>query len=420
MDPETIPDLQPGRFKKTVVKTFSSLRTRNFRLYFTGQLISNTGNWLTNIALTLLVLHVTKSGVAVGALAACQYGPILLFSAYAGALADRSDKRKLLVVTQILEMLQSVALAVLAFLPHPPIAGLYFVAVMGGLFLAFDNPLRRSFVSEMVPADDLPNAVVLYSTIVNLSRIFGPALAGALVVSVGYGWCFTLDAASYLVVLVCLFKMHASELFRKPPTPAVKGAIRAGLKYVWHTPVLLTSFAMLTAIGTLTYNFAITFPLFVTRTLHGTDGSYTLLYALFSAGAVVSALVVAQRSMVRMQHVVIGAFCLGVMTLLLGISPSMAVALPVAALLGAASVLYMTSTTALAQVATQHDMRGRVVSLQTVILIGPTAIGGPLLGWFADQFGARAPLLLGGVAAIIAAVIGYVLFTRQKLAVEAN
>ena len=204
-------------------KTFLALRNRNFRLFFVGQLISNTGNWLTNVALTLLVLKITGSGLGVGILASFQFGPILLLSAWAGAIADRSDKRRLLLVTQSLEMAQSVGLAVLAFQPHPPLAGLYALAAVGGILLAFDNPLRRSFVSEMVPAEDLPNAVVLYSTIVNLSRLFGPALAGLGVVTLGYGWCFVVDACSYVAVLACLLLMRPAELRRRPPGPRAPG-----------------------------------------------------------------------------------------------------------------------------------------------------------------------------------------------------
>ena len=212
-----LPD-DPGgtRLSRALRKTFLSLRNRNFRLYFIGQLISNTGNWLTNVALILLVLKITGSGLAVGLLAACQFGPILFLSAWAGAIADRSDKRKLLLVTQSLEMAQSIGLAILAFMPHPPLGGLYALAVAGGILLAFDNPLRRSFVTEMVPAEDIPNAVVLYSTIVNVSRMFGPALAGLLVVTLGYGWCFTIDAVTYLAVLFCLYLMRPAELHRRP------------------------------------------------------------------------------------------------------------------------------------------------------------------------------------------------------------
>ena len=187
-----------------VLRTLSSFRSRNFRLFFVGQTISNTGNWLTMVALTLLVLHRTGSGVAVGLLSACQFGPILLLSAWAGVIVDRTNKRNLLVVTQTLEMCQSFALAALAFMHHAPLVAFYVTAAAGGCMLAFDNPVRRTFVNEMVPAEDVPNAVTLYSAMVNISRIAGPAIAGVLIVTVGYGWCFTVDAISYLTVLAAL------------------------------------------------------------------------------------------------------------------------------------------------------------------------------------------------------------------------
>jgi MFS family permease len=204
-------------------RTFSALWVRNFRLFFFGQLISNSGNWLTMIALTLLVLHRTGSGVAVGLLAACQFGPMLLLSAWAGVIADRSNKRHLLYVTQSLEMAQSATLAVLAFLPDVPLPAFFAVAAAGGCMLAFDNPGRRSFVNEMVPAELVPNAVTLYSANVNLSRLFGPTLAAVLVATVGYGWSFTLDAVSYIAVLICLFLMHDDELRPAVRTPRGRG-----------------------------------------------------------------------------------------------------------------------------------------------------------------------------------------------------
>src|SRR5689334_15807151 len=181
-----------ARARAALGKTFQSLSNYNFRLFFIGQLISNTGNQLTNVALILFVLRLGHSGLAVGALAACQFGPLVLLSAWAGAVADRTDKRRALLVTQGLEMAQSVALAVMAFLPHPSLPPLYAIALAGGVLLAFDNPLRRSLVPEMVTKDDLPNAVALYSTIVALCQVTGPALAGALVTTVGFGWCFVL------------------------------------------------------------------------------------------------------------------------------------------------------------------------------------------------------------------------------------
>jgi MFS family permease len=408
-----LPD-DPGgtRPRRALGKTFLSLRTRNFRLYFVGQLISNTGNWLTRVALTLLVLKITGSGLAVGALAACQFGPILFLSAWAGAVADRSDKRKLLLVTQSLETAQSIGLAVLAFMPHPSLGGLYALAVAGGLLLAFDNPLRRSFVTEMVPAEDIPNAVVLYSTIVNVSRMFGPALAGLLIVTLGYGWCFTIDAATYLAVLASLYLMRPAELRRRPRKPRTKGEVRQGLRYVMTMPSLWISFVMLTAIGILSYNFNVTLPLFVTDTLHSTGAVFTILYSIFSFGAVVSALVVAHRGLVRIDHIIFGAFALGLAMLLLAFAPGVGAAVPAVFLVGMASIVYLTATTAMVQVEARPEMHGRVLSLQTVLIGGTGFIGGPALGWLADTMGGRAPIILGGTVCLISAAFGY-LATRH-------
>src|SRR5436853_489048 len=234
--------LREGRVRAAVQVRIRALRTRNFRLFFVGQLISNSGNWLTMVALTLLVLHLTGSGVAVGVLAACQFGPILVLSPFAGLVADRSNKLRLLKCTQIGEMCQSIVLAALAFMHHPPLTALYVTALAGGCLLAFDNPVRRSFVTELVPPEDVGNAV----------------------------------------------------------------------------------------------------PLFVERTLHGNDASYTLVYAVFSVGALVGALVVADRRTVRVQDVVVGAAALGATMLLMAAAPNVAVTLPIAAALGIASIVFMT------------------------------------------------------------------------------
>ncbi len=401
-----------SRLSRALGKTFISLKNRNFRLFFIGQTISNTGNWLTNVALTLLVLKITGSGFAVGALAACQYGPILFLSAWAGAIADRSDKHRLLLITQSLEMAQSIGLAILAFMPHPPLGGLYTLALVGGTLLAFDNPLRRSFVSEMVAHEDISNAVVLYSTIVNVSRIFGPALAGLLIVTLGYGWGFTIDAASYSAVLICLVMMRPAELYRTPPKPRTKGEVRAGLRYVKSLPLLWISYVMLAAIGMLSYNFTVTLPLFVTDTLHSTESVFTILYSVFSFGAVVSALIVAHRNFVRMRHIISGAGFLGLTMILLAFTPGIKTALPMIFLVGMASILYMTATTALAQIEAKPEMRGRVLALQTVLMGGTRLIGGPVLGWLADVLGGRAPIIFGGTVCLIAAVFGYFMSRR--------
>lgn len=376
-------------------------------MFFIGQMISNTGNWLGDVVLVLLVLKLTGSGFAVGLLAACQFGPILFLSAWGGAIADRSNKRKMLMLTQGLEMAQSIVLALLAFMPRPPIAGLFVMATLGGIILAFDNPLRRSFVTEMVPAEDIPNAVVLYSTIVNVARILGPALAGLLVVTLGYGWSLIIDAASYLAVLFCLSTMRPRELFRRPSKPRSKGEVREGLRYVASMPVLWISFAMLASIGILAYNFNVTLPLFVIHSLNGTQGIFTILYSIFGIGALVSALIVAHRNLVGVRNIIFGAAALGVMMLLLALVPGVTVAAPVIFLLGMASILYLTATTAIVQVEAKPEMHGRVLALQTVLLVGTAPIGGPLLGWVADAVGARAPIIIGGIVCIITAAFGY-------------
>ena len=386
--------------------TFSSLHHRNFRLFFIGQSISNSGNWLTNVALTLLVLKLTGTGMGVGIVTACQFGPMLVLSAWGGAVADRSDKRRMLLLTQSLEMAQSVGLAALAFMSRPPVLGLYGLAILGGVLLSFDNPLRRSFVTEMVPARDIPNAVVLYSTIVNLSRIIGPALAGLLVVTVGYGWCFALDATSYVAVLICLVMMRPGDLHREAASPRTKGAIREGIRYVRSVPELRISFWMLAAISMLAYNFNITLPLFVTRGLGAGEGAFTVVYSMLGFGSVVSALIVAHRNLVAMRDIVRGAALFGVTLLVLSVMPGIRTAVPAAFLVGASSILYMTSTTALVQVEGRRDMHGRVLALQMVVLGGGAAIGGPLLGWVADTAGARAVMVVGGVVCLGAAACG--------------
>jgi MFS family permease len=407
----------PGRVRRATRRTFLSLRHRNFRLFFCGQLVSNTGNWLTNVALTLLVLHLTGSGLAVGALTAAQFGPILLLSPWAGAIADRYDKRKLLFVTQSVEMAQSALLAVLAFMPNPSLAGFYVIAAVGGVALAFDNPLRRSFVSEMVPADDRPNAVALYSAIVNASRIFGPALAGVLVVTVGYGWCFAADAASYVFVLAALWLMRPAELLRSAKPAQVKGAVRSGVRYIARTPSLRIAFVMLMVVGTLGYNLNVELPLFVERSLHDGDSAFTFLYVIFSVGALASALVVAHRQLLHLRNLLVGSATFGVALVLLALTPALAIAVPVLLMLGVTSILYFTATTAIVQVDADPSLHGRILALQTVLLVGTAPIGGPIDGALADAFGARAPLLLGGIAALGAALWG-VLAARRAHALS--
>lgn len=402
-----------GGARHALRRTFHSLATRNFRLFFIGQLISNTGNWLTNVAIILLVLRLTGSGFYVGLLAAFQFGPMLVLGPVAGTVADRWNKRRLLFWTQGLEMGQSVGLAILAFLPHPPLTGLFALALAGGILLSFDNPLRRSFVAEMVSSDDLPNAVVLYSTIVNLSRVFGPTLAGLLAVTIGFGWCFTLDAASYLAVLLCLAMMRASELFEAPPATEVRGAVRAALRYVGSLRFLQVSFVLFGVVGLFSFNLRVILPLFVTDSLHRSDVVFTVLYSIFSLGAVANALFVAHRRLIALKHVLLGTAALGATFLLLGATPGVVTAALAVFLVGMASILFSTAVTAIVQVSTRRDMHGRLLALQTSLIGGTALAGGPLLGWIADRFGGRAPFFLGGTVCLLAAAVGWLASGRS-------
>ncbi len=395
-------------------RTFQSFGIRNFRLFFIGQLVSNTGNWLTIVALTLLVLHATHSGFYVGLLTACQFGPILVLSAWAGSIADRADKHKLLFITQGGEMAQSAALAVLAFVPGTPVWAFFVLAVVGGVLLAFDNPIRRSFVPEMVPRELIPNAVMLYSTLVNASRIFGPALAGVLVVTLGYGWAFTFDSVSYVAVITALAMMRRSELRRRPPAPRVEGAVREGVRYVRSMPTLWISFVMLAAVGTFSYEFNVVVPLFVEQGLGGSDTAYTVAYALFSVGALIGALAAAHRSDVDLRLIIAGCAALGVTMVGLALVPSLTWVYPVIVVVGVASIIYMTTTTAIVQVRARPSMHGRVLALQSVLLIGTNPIGGPILGAVSDRFGARAPVGLGAVVALATAGWGAWVMQRHR------
>src|SRR5579871_2295821 len=216
------------KLRAATADTFRSLQVRNFKLFFEGQLVSQVGNWLTLIAQTLLVFELTHSGVALGLLSAAQFGPVLILGPWAGLVADRSDKRRLLLVIQTIAMCQSFALAALAFTGHPPVLAIFGVALIGGVTVAFDNPARRAFVVEMVPPEDMNNGVSLNSALMTSSRVVGPALAGLLVVTVGFGWCFLVDALSYIAVLIALYMMRTEELHPAPVTPKAKGQVREG------------------------------------------------------------------------------------------------------------------------------------------------------------------------------------------------
>jgi MFS family permease len=390
----------------TRVSTFESLRVRNFRLFFSGQLISQIGNWLTLIAQALLVLKLTDSGLALGLLAACQFGPVLILGAWSGLVADRSDKRKLLMIVQSFAMVQSFALAFIAFMHQPPVAAIYIVAVLGGVATAFDNPARRAYVVEMVPEANVQNAVSLNSALMTGSRVVGPALAGLLITTVGYGWTFAVDGISYLAVILGLFMMRTRDNRPHLVTPRGKGQVREGLRYVRTMPELFVPLVMMAIVGTFAFNFQTVMPLLVKRTLHGTDRTFTLIYSVISIGSLAGALLSARRSSADVRNIIWSTYAFGVAMLLLAVTPNVPFTYPIGVLVGISSITFMTTSTAIVQLRSDPSMRGRVLALQAMVFLGSTPIGGPILGYVSQQFGARSGVAIGGVSAIVAGVYG--------------
>jgi MFS family permease len=400
--------------KRLARGTFHSLQYRNFRLFFVGQGVSQVGNWLTLVAQTLLVLSLTDNGVALGLLAAAQFGPVLLFGAWAGLIADRSDKRRLLLTVQVVAMVQSFALAALAFSGDPPVAAIYAVAFVGGLCMAFDNPARRSFVVEMVPEDAVTNAVSLNSALMTSSRVVGPALAGLLITTVGFGWAFLADGLSYLTVLAALWMMRTEELRPAPVTPRAKGQVREGLRYARSVPDLWVPLVMMAIVGTLAFNFQVVFPLYVTRDLGGDDTAFTLLFSVVSVGALIGALASAHRKIVSIRTVAVASVSFGSGLAIMTFVPSMALAYPVGILVGLGSISFLTASTAIMQLQAAPTMRGRVLALQAMVFLGSTPIGGPIVGWISETFGARYGVAVGAIAALGAGMWGMAVDRRSR------
>ena len=386
--------------------TFRSMHIRNFRLFFGGQLVSQVGNWLTLVAQTLLVLKLTDNGVALGALAAAQFGPVLVLGSWAGLVADRADKRKLLLIVQTVAMAQSFTLAALAFSGHPPVLAIYAVAMVGGVTIAFDNPARRAFVVEMVPEAEMQNAVSLNSALMTSSRVIGPTVAGLLIHTVGFGWCFLSDGVSYIAVLGALWMMRTEELRPAPVTVKARGQIREGLRYARSVPDLWMPLVMMAVVGTLSYNFQTVFPLFAVRDLHGTTLTFTFLFALVSVGALMGALNTARRQTIEVRDVALASLWYGVAMAMMTFAPNQWIAYAFGILLGIASITFLVASTAIVQIRSAPEMRGRVLALQAMLFLGSTPIGGPIVGWISQEFGARYAIAIGAIAALGAGIWG--------------
>ncbi|CAO5149407.1 MFS transporter, DHA3 family, macrolide efflux protein [Frankia sp. AiPs1] len=387
--------------------TFAALRIRNFRLFLAGQIVSLCGTWMQTIALGWLVLSLGASGTALGLVTAAQFLPVLLFGPYGGVIADRADRRRLLMITQSGSGLAALTLGVLDL---TGVAQLWMVAVTAsliGLCNAVDNPTRQTFVQEMVGPDHLPNAITLNSVTMNAARIVGPALAGVIILGIGTSGCFLLNAASFAAVLLALRFMNTAELHSRASVRRAPGQLRAGLRYARRTGALRVPLIMMVVIGALSYEFQVVLPLVARETFHGTAGTYSLMTSAMGAGAVVGGLAVARRRRIGVRPLGWIAAMFGGALLLAAIAPTLPLEIAALVLVGAGSVAFISTGNATVQLSADPAMRGRVMALWSVAFLGTTPLGGPIAGWVVQSFGARSGLVLAGVAALVAA--GYAL-----------
>jgi MFS family permease len=385
--------------------TFRSLRSRNFQLFFAGQIISQTGTWMQMVAIGLLVLDLTDSGVAVGLVTAAQFLPILVLGAWGGVLADRRDRHHLLLVMNAIGAAVALAFAVLVLTDVHQLWSIYVLTFAAGTVTALENPTRRAFVTDLVPDIDVPNAVGLNSTLMTGSRVVGPAVAGALIAGPGIGWCFAVNALSYLPQLWLFARMNRARFRPSDRVAKAKGQLREGLRYVWGQPDLRLPLLLVTAVGTMAFNFSVILPLFATRDLDGGPATFTTLFSIMSIGSVIGALAIARRTHANTAFLSRCTVALGVSMAALAIAPFTAIAYLAVIPVGITSVMVISGSNAVVQLGTAPAMRGRVLALLAVVFLGSTPVGGPITGWISEEFGARWALGLGAATALAAGML---------------
>jgi MFS family permease len=395
-------------------RSLSSLQIPNYRRYFAGQVVSLSGNWMQMVAEMWLILELTGSGVAVGVTSALQFLPILLFGAWGGVLADRWPKRQLLVVTQVSMAIPALALWGLTASGAVEPWMVFALVFARGAVNSVDNPTRQSFVIEMVGADRVVNAVGLNSVLIHVARILGPAGAGALILTVGVAPCFLINAATFGAMVLALRRMDPRRLDGPEPEPDAERGVAAALRYVRGEPALLIPLAMMAVVGTLAFNYQVLLPLLGRFTFEGGASAYTALAVAMGVGSVAGALATGARGRVGERLLVGSAAAFGAVALVAAAAPSLALALVALVPLGAVSVTFAAGVNSTLQLEASPTMRGRVMALYSVVFLGSTPIGGPLVGWLAEVAGPRAGLVLGGVAALAAAGGGWYAFARRR------
>ena len=399
-----------------VRRTFASLAVPNYRFYFAGQIVSLSGNWMQNIAEMWLIVQLTHNGALVGVTAALQFLPMLLFGAWGGVLADRMDKRRLLMCTQAAMAIPAAVLWALTVHGSVEVWMVWAVVLTRGTVNSLDNPARQAFVMELVGADRVVNAVALNSVIVHTARIVGPAIAGALIALIGVGPCFGINALSFGAMLLALHAMNTDALHTPRRAVREPGQLRAAFNHVKATPSLWIPLGAMALVGTLSFNFQVILPLLASQTWHGTATTYALLTTAMGVGSVLGALAAGARNRVSPQLLVVSAAAFGAVELAAAIAPVLPLQVAALVPLGAVSVTFAAGINSTLQLGADPLLRGRVMALYSVVFIGSTPIGAPLVGWLSEAAGPRAGLVLGGSAALIAAVGARIAYSRTQTA----
>ena len=400
--------------RAVATRTFRSLRVRNYRLYFAGQIVSMTGTGMQWVAQGWLVLRLSGSGFLVGAVTATQFLPMLLGGAYGGVLADRVDKRKLLVGTQSTAGVLALILGVLVVTHTVQLWMVFALALTLGVVNAIDNPTRQSFVSEMVGRDEVTNAVSLNSVLANGTRVVGPAVAGLLIAGVGIGVCFLVNAASYVAVVIGLLMMRTGDLYENVRAERGPGQLRDGLRYVRRRAELWLPLLLMVVVGAIAYNFSVLLPLLSRFTFHRGAAGYGEMFSVLSVGAVVSGLIVAASGRASQRIAAIAALALGLSTAVVAVMPSFGTELIAMLFVGAASTVFVAVTNSVLQLRAAPAFRGRVMALFAIAFLGTTPIGAPLVGWIAETFGPRVGFGVGSVTTIVASSAALLVLARLR------
>ena len=385
-------------------RTFSAFAVPNFRLYFTGQVISVSGSWMQRVAQSWLVLELTGSGMAVGAVTAFQFLPLLVLAPFGGLIADRMDKRRVLYITQTMAGITAATLGVLVLTDVVQLWMVFALALVHGTVGSFDNPARHAFVMEMVGRSRLTNAVGLNSVLVNTARVIGPALGGALIVSVGIGICFLINSVSYLFFIAALLLMRSGEIERTEPEPRRRGQLRQALAYVRSEPVLYVPLVMMGVIGLLTYEFEVVLPLLARFTFGGGADTFGAMFAAMGLGSVVGGLYTATRGDQPGRAMIWLAYGLGGVVAIATFAPSLWVAYIALFWVGMCATAFFTLGNSVIQLNSVPEMRGRVIALRTAAILGSRPLGAPIVGWIGEHLGPRYAMGVGALAALGVAV----------------